>query len=485
MRGRVRELGTWPLCLSLWLAAVASAAGCGGSSAAPKPQSDAGVFEQPDLGSVVTGTSLLAGDVDIAGLTSDEVAAVLDQTRGALAVPLSGTDVQPIDPASELVEAAGDVIFSYHNLDELDAFGDLTIWTAAHGSVPFVTGATTYLLAVSDDGTRVLATGLTSSDNTATKLVLGGVDGTTPMTLFGIALGGACNPILVFTGGEFVVAYCAPGSSEAIISAIDPSTGAVTELLTQARDALWVIPGASGLIALVDVSGNASLVPVAGGTSTPIGTNVDGMVAAPDGSAVFLLQSAGTVLRVPVGGGASSSLGLSKVVNLSGVSPDGQWLIFQTIEGLTAGFGDLWLTAAAAPGPTAQLSTDVNTTIFDDAFTADASQVLYFTDADLHGVGTFMTGPVAGGPGIVRGQEGWIVRATGGARVVYTDQYTPVAKRPGRAVLRTLDLAGDAPPTIVATHAGAYFYLSKARDRVAFSFNDGSAQSGLYVAPIP
>ena len=49
---------------------------------------DGGAEDAPDLGSVVTGTQLLAGDLDVAGITTDDVAAVLDQTRGALAVPL-------------------------------------------------------------------------------------------------------------------------------------------------------------------------------------------------------------------------------------------------------------------------------------------------------------------------------------------------------------------------------------------------------------
>ena len=268
------------------------------------------------------------------------------------------------------------------------------------------------------------------------------------------------------------------------ISAIDPLSGAVVDLLTPARNGIRVVPGASGLVALVDTGGKASLVPVAGGAPTPIGSDVDGLIAAPDGSAVFL-RTAGTVVRVPVAGGPAVLLGLTGVVDMSGVSPDGQQLIFQTVEGMRAGYGDLWLTSATAPGPLVQLSKDINTTIFDSAFTADASQVLYFTSADQHGVGTFTAAPVAGGPPVVYGQGGWSVLAYAGSRVAFTDEYAPVAKRPGRAVLRTLDLSTGGAPAVVATHAGAYFYLTHAKDRVAFSFNDGSPQAGLYLAPLP
>ena len=483
---------------ALLFGALTWAGACGGgaapASAGPHldggPHTDGGsptdgdAEDAPDLGSVVTGTQLLAGDLDIAGITTDDVAAVLDQSRGALAVPLSGAPTQPIDPASDYLKAVGGVIFSFHNLDTVDGFGDLTVWTAANGAVSFVDGAT-YAVAVSDDGTRILGTGLTSSDATTSNLVLGGTDGKAPLsTLLPISLVGGCQPLFIFTGGLFVASHCAPGSTDVTISSIDPTSGAITDLLTPARNGLRAVPGASGLVALIDTSGNAFLVPVAGGAPTSIGSNVDGLITAPDGSAVFL-RSAGTVTRVPVAGGAAVPLAPTGVVDMSGVSPDGQQLLFQTVEGMRPGYGDLWLTSATAAGPINELSKDINTTIFDSAFTADASEVLYFTSADQHGVGTFTAAPVAGGPPSVYGQGGWSVLAYAGSRVVFTDAYAPVAKRPGRAVLRTLDFSKGGAPAVVATHAGAYFYLTQAKDRVAFSFNDGSPQAGLYLAPLP
>jgi hypothetical protein len=483
---------------ALLFGALTWAGACGGGSAPAKgglhldggpdtdgsSPTDGGAEDAPDLGSVVTGTQLLAGDLDIAGITTDDVAAVLDQTRGALAVPLSGAPAQPIDPASDRLGALGGVIFSFHNLDTVDGFGDLTVWTSANGAVSFVDGAT-YAVAVSDDGTRILGTGFTSSDATTSNLVLGGIDGKAPVTtLLPISLVSGCQPVLVFTGGLFVASHCAPGSTEVTISSIDPTSGAITDLLTAAEDGIRAVPGASGLVALIDSSGNAFLVPVAGGAPTPIGSNIDGLITAPDGSAVFL-RSAGTVVRVPIAGGPAVVLAPTGVVAMSGVSPDGQQLLFQTVEGRRAGYGDLWLTSATASGPIAQLSKDINTTIFDSPFTADASEALYFTSADQHGVGTFTTAPVAGGPPTVYGQGGWTVFAYAGSRVVFTDQYAPVAKRPGHAVLRTLDFSTGGAPAVVATHAGAYFYVTQAKDRVAFSFNDGSPQAGLYLAPLP
>lgn len=467
------------------LGALIWSGACGDDSPAARgtPPVDAGADNAPDLGSVVTGTQLLAGDLDVAGVTTDDVAAVLDQSRGALAVPISGAPAQPIDPAADYVKTSGDVIFSFRNLDTVGGFGDVTIWTAANGAVPFVDGATS-TVAVSDDGTRILATGLTSSDATTTNLVLGGIDGSAPVTLLQIALGSGCQPILAFTAGRFVASHCPPGSTDVTISSIDPASDVVTDLLTSAKNGIRVVPGGSGLVALIDTSGNAFLVPAAGGPSTPIGSDVDALITAPDGSAVFL-RTAGAVVRVPVAGGPAVVLAPSGVVNLSGVSPDGQQILFQTVEGMRPGYGDLWVTSATTSGPIVALSSDINTTIFGSAFSADAKQVLYFTSADQHGVGTFTAAPVAGGVPVVYGESGWSVFAYAGSRILFLDQYAPVAKRPGRGVLRTLDFSAGGSPAVVATHAEAYFFFARAKGKVAFSFNDGSAASGLYLAPLP
>jgi hypothetical protein len=173
------------------------------------------------------------------------------------------------------------------------------------------------------------------------------------------------------------------------------------------------------------------------------------------------------------------------VIHISGVSPDGQQVLYQTSEGLAPGHGDLWLTAASQAGPVRALSAGPDTTIYHAPFTDDSSWALYFAGADLYGVGALTVAPVGGGAPTVLGPGGWTVASAGGARIVFTDAYTPIAKRPGRGVLRVADLPSGAAPTILATHAGATFYLTHARDQVLFSFNDGSPQSGIYTAALP
>src|SRR5262252_4755259 len=148
------------LCLACALAACGPSRPAGGGDAGGDAGADQGA---PDLGVILTGNLLLAGDLDVNGMTSDDVVAVFDHDRGVLAVPAAGGDAQVVDAASDGALVVGPVIVSLHNFDNVAAIGDLTIWTAAFGAVPFATDATP-LVAVSDDGTRLLATRDSSSD---------------------------------------------------------------------------------------------------------------------------------------------------------------------------------------------------------------------------------------------------------------------------------------------------------------------------------
>jgi hypothetical protein len=58
--------------------------------------------------------------------------------------------------------------------------------------------------------------------------------------------------------------------------------------------------------------------------------------------------------------------------------------------------------------------------------------------------------------------------------------------QPARAVLRACDLSARAAgKTLLATSVDPTFYLTHAHDQVVFSFDDGTAEAGIYVAPVP
>ena len=53
-------------------------------------------------------------------------------------------------------------------------------------------------------------------------------------------------------------------------------------------------------------------------------------------------------------------------------------------------------------------------------------------------------------------------------------------------MLRASDLsAGATAATVLATSVHPDFYLTYAHDQIVFSFDDGTAQAGIYVAPVP
>jgi hypothetical protein len=463
--------------LSLVAISTMGCAGGGGDDA--KFSVDGSASLQP----LVTGLQLLNGNFELFGITTDDVVAVLDPVQGALAVPVSGDAVQRIDATSEQIAVAGPVIYSFHGVDPSRTFGDLTIWTSAHGLVSFATGAT-WPVGVSDDGAYLLATARTSSDGAQTNLVVGATDGTPPAVLFPIGLGEGCQPAIRFAAGRFVVAACAPGASEVFVRSIDPSDGTVIPLLAMAQSQITRIPGAA-TVALLDIAGIAYLADVASGHSTVIGQQVTAIVASPDGSAV-LLQQEGTISVVPLTGQAGSVLPPTGVIGLLGASPDGQQLLFQTKQAVRPGFGGLWVTPTGPAGQVHRLSSEDDSTISDSPFTSDSQWALWFADHDVDGAGKLMAAPVSGGAASVLGTGAWNVSAAVGARIIYTDGYTVSPGQPGRAVLRASDLSARAAgKTLLATYVDPNFYLTHAHDQVVFSFADGTKQSGIYVAPVP
>ena len=454
--------------MAVWFA-VASLLACGG---------DAGRAD------VVTGLQLLAGDLDVQGVTSDDFAAVLDQSRGALAVPIAGGNPQIVDPNSDSAFAFKNLIVSSHGFDFVADIGDLTVWTAAGGAVPLAT-ASAGVLAVSDDGSRILVTQGSSSDATMTNLVVAGVDGSPPVMVAGVSRASSCSPRAAFAGGRFVVTHCDPGSSSVTVSSVDPATGAAVDLLTSAKNTFSVLPGPSARAAVVSATGDAFFVPITGGTLTPIGGNVEGIVATLDGTAV-LLRGQGVLRRVPSDGSAATTLVEQGVDFITDVSPDGTQLLFRSTQGPRFGYGDLFATSALAQTTVTTLASTLDAATFGDAFTADSSRILFITQADDLFVGVLQSESVGGGAATIHGRAVWLGRGYADTRIVFSGDTTTRPDRPGLSVLRAVDSAADkATPTVIATSAGATFFLTQARDRVVFSFNDGGDRAGIYAAPLP
>ena len=256
------------------------------------------------------------------------------------------------------------------------------------------------------------------------------------------------------------------------------------QLLAMAQSQITKIPAAAA-VALLDTAGTAYLADLAGGQPRVIGRQVTEIVASPDGSALFLKET-GTITVVPLTGQVGAVLPPTGVMDLLGASPDGQHLLFQTKQAVRRGFGGLWVTPTGSAGQVHRLSSQDDPTVSDSPFTSDSQWALWFVDHDVYGAGKLMAAPACGGAASLLGTGAWNVSAAVGARIVYTDGYTLAPGRPGRVALRASDLsAGAAGKTLLATYVDPNFYLTHAHDQVAFSFDDGTERSGIYVAPIP
>jgi hypothetical protein len=454
-----------------FIAGVAVLAACGGGVSPTA---------KPDLGVIVTGARLAAGDLDVKGTTSTHVAA-FDWKRGALAVPLAGGDAQVVDAAPQSVSVYGDVIVASHYWDSSTNIGGFRVWTPAHGSQPLVE-ASTGLLSINDDSTRILATAGTNDAATTTNIVVAGVDGAPPIVTVAADRGPGCAPRGAFADGKFVVSHCEPGTKVVQISSVDPATGAGTVLLADAKNIFQVL---EGFVVVVSSSGDGFLLPMTGGPMQPIGHDVDALVATPDKTAV-LVRARGVISRVATDGAAPVTLVPSGAKQIWAISADGSTMLFRDQLGPRHDYGDLLATSATAAATPVTLSTALDTTTFGSAFTRDSRRVIYVTDADDLFVGTLNARLVSGpDTGAAYGQKVWEALAYGDTRVVFTSDYVPLPQRRGRGVLRAVDTASaGAEPTVLATFAGATFALTRAGDAVAYSFDDGSDRAGVYLAPL-
>jgi hypothetical protein len=447
-------------------------AACGGGSGAPR---DAGV----DLGAVSTGTRLVAGDVDVAGITSDGWVAVHDWKRGALAVPVAGGEPRLIDGAADSAYAVGETILAYKNWDFATGIGDISVWTAAHGEQPLAV-ASEGVLAYSDDGSRLLATRDTSSDGTNTTVILSGVDGA-PATVVGdAARTPSCYPRAQYGAGMFVVARCEPLSTTIELSAVDAKTGAMTLLATDVQTSFAIVGGA---VAAIRSDGDAVLLPLDGPPRT-LANDADAVVATPDGA--LLVRARGAISRVSLDGSPTVTLVAGGAATIRDVSPDGAWLLYRTTIGPRHGYGDLLATSARSPWPPVTLSQIPNATTFGSAFTSDSSRVLYITDADDLYTGTLHARRRSGeGQATTLGTGVWSASAYASTRVVFLSDDSPIPEGRGRGVLRAADTASTGAPTVLATAVGNAFALTPREDAVVYSVNDGTERAGIYVAPLP
>jgi hypothetical protein len=204
-----------------------------------------------------------------------------------------------------------------------------------------------------------------------------------------------------------------------------------------------------------------------------------------DGGAVVYTTGAGALAR---GGAGAGSLVASNVAGLYGVSPDGKWAIYFSERSNDLLFTDLQLVSTTPGGQPLVLAASPPATtglVFGDSFTADSSNVLFFTGVDsTNFVGTLVAQPTAGGSPTTLGTSAAIIHSAGGNRVVYDQNFAPAPNGAGQGDILARSLGGG-QAQLVATQAKLDFNLSASGTQMVYSYAVDMTRAGLYVINLP
>ena len=459
----------------------------------------------PDLGAgppdllpyapVLTGTQLVSeAGLTLEGVTTDGLAVYLERTGGLFAVPVGGGKPVKADSDSGLQRLRGPVVFSWANYSKTAGnLGALTVYTAQSGSIPLtdVNGSIGKSSAASPDGQYIAWTANVDPSGTTASVFVGKPDGSVKMeVLTNRSTYGGCLPLLAWWKDVFVVVSCADagdaGVSPATIMLVDPRTFAVTDLVNNADDFVS-LDDAGNMLFAIDTSGDG-LVKLRGQTQvTVIERGVaDGFIAH-DGSAVVYMTLGGALKRWTPGG----TITLVAPGNLSGVTKvSGQqgFVTYYERSDPATQLYDVFLASTTAAGQTpSPLVATATGSVFGDAFTVDEKFALYYSHVNPDNFSGTLTAVSTGADGTMRtvGERAWITGAANGSRIVYNDNFVSTSVTgSGYADLRTVDLAGPADPTVIATRADPSFFLTVGRDKVVFTINQLKGQEGLYAAPL-
>jgi hypothetical protein len=207
-----------------------------------------------------------------------------DQGLRAVAVGAPGQS-QTILEGGGTVLVRGPVVFVFEDLDWTNNEGDLSIWTAQHGTKKL--GLTAYAedhVSVNGEGTAI-AYMMHKSDTTQDVMVQS-TDGSAPVTLVhdvGRGSQETCRPNFKFVESDLFVAWCVPGSTEAKLSRFvnDGGQWAAAVIAEQMRP-VWSASESGDRI--VYLSSNAYAYAWEGGESMLIDKSVSWAMITPDGT---------------------------------------------------------------------------------------------------------------------------------------------------------------------------------------------------------
>jgi hypothetical protein len=450
-----------------------------------------------------------------------------DGSTGDGGTPGAPISIAPVD-ASAIVIVEHDVVLAWSGFNFISGVGSLVMWTSAGGmhmlstaSVPgsmnitpfgttLMTSPTQPAISagVSADSSYVLFLDNADPENSGTADVYQAATstGTKAAVQMGISISFA-YPSLGFAGDppnpiSAVVAASAAGIEYGIRTFSVPSW---TASQTIPATTTWVWSSNSAgtkLLAFPSAvdggAGGAVVFPLEpdGGSPTPIDPTGQFGTMTPDGTHVIYGGSAGGLSISPTTSASPSVLvtpPASPIEGILALAPSAESVLFyETEDSSDDGATDLYAASATASGPITTLSSATTAGLVSpgDAFTADSSHALYFTDYTPPNP-PFQTGPTNGtytaavtgsdgGAALALGQKAVMGWATSGAKVVFTANLATAT-----ADLEAIDLSSATMPTTLVPSVSPYVFLSPSKTLIVYSWNVSPTIAGIYVMPAP
>jgi hypothetical protein len=477
-----------------------------------------GHFAGPDA-SPGTGTLFQTGyGLILDGVTSD--GQVIYSNAGEVptffAAPLAGGPVVNLGLAGGYAYAIiqGTVAFIFTNLDLDDSSyaSPLMIWTQKNGVQMLTENSYLDTAAVSNDNSYILYIDNYSEEFQTGDLYVAGTDGKgrtlLAMGLQNLSPGGTCVPNFTFSGTTAILATCASASpSNVTLNTYQPPPGADagtvdagswtnTNTVTGVTSLGFAVEPTATYVAFTTSTG-LEVAPLAGGIPTVIDpTGVHGAFTS-DGMNIVYTTSTNTLASSPVAVPLPNVLVTAGVTGIFGLSPDNSSALLWNLGGTSSPLTDLSTASATAAGalttyvPTAAALIPGDGYFGGDAYSADSSHVLFFTNAmqtsEDQTFGALNVAAVGTVTATQLSADSTTVWAASGTKVVYADNVLFGATT--TLDIDAVDVASGTPTLIshlATSGATAAFFLTPAKDKIIYSWTQpGTENGGIYLAPVP
>ena len=444
---------------------------------APTPIDGSNIDASPPPGMKVhpgAGLSLWA-------ITSDDYVIYSDTSSVLWAQAATGGTPTQLTAIGSLafVVPHGRVVFIWKDSTSTPPFRSaLGVWSAAGGYHDATTSSLAFAAAASDDGAHIAFTA--NASTTSYDLIGANADLGQPAVLATSANATNCIPALRFlTATTAAVAYCANGQTTARLNTFAGATWTATTVLGNLSTPPWFSADTSGTLLFTSTSTGSGIVAQIGGGAVPIDTDVrDGFLTA---SGMNVIYRNGTALRrSSVSAPNPVTLDALGVVGFVAIAPDQTSLLFMSARSTSTGWNDLYMASTTTPGAPTTLRPSLDSQIFGDAFTADSSHALFFTNI-VNNAGTLRTCTLGCVSPLAVASASYVAFALTGRNIVYNEGYDPAT---GQADIKKVDVVTMLPTPLVE-RADAGFFPTHAKDHIVFTWNAEAADAGLYLLPLP